>query len=108
MLLELQVRQVHIHILLVIWGLAEEEEETSQLKWTWLNSNTTQIFFEPPPAPIFFNARAEMMKEWWQSTPAQNGDGYGTPLHQTMVMGMALYSSKQWLWVAMECVKQLL
>jgi hypothetical protein len=25
-----------------------------------------------------------------------------------MVMGMALQSSKQWLWVAMECVKQLL
>ncbi len=47
-------------------------------------------------------------REWWQSTPAQNGDGYGTPLQQTMVMGMALQSSKQWLWVAMECVKQLL
>jgi hypothetical protein len=61
MLLELQVRQVHIHILLVIWGLAEEEE-TSQLKRTWLNSNTTQIFFVPPPAPIFFKARAEIMK----------------------------------------------
>ncbi len=61
MLLELQVRQVHIQILLVIWGLAEEEE-TSQLKWTWPNSNTTQIFFVPPPAPIFFKARAEIMK----------------------------------------------
>ncbi len=31
MLLKLQIRQVHIHILLVIWGLAEEEDFATEV-----------------------------------------------------------------------------
>jgi hypothetical protein len=71
MLLELQVRQVYIHILLVIWGLAE-------------------LLHNPN---LLHTSSCSYLLHGQSLNDEGNG---GNPLQHRMVMGMALHSSKQW------------